>query len=333
VTNRQFRLACRPVGFPTEENFQLAESAVPPIEDGEVLVRVQYLSVDPYMRGRMSDAKSYAEPVALGETMIGGGVGRVIESRAPEVSPGDIITGMLGWQEYAVCRAKHVRKLGPQEPPTAALGPLGMPGLTAYFGLLDLCQPKAGETVLVSGAAGAVGSYVGQIAKIQGCRVAGIAGGPEKVRRLTGELGFDAAYDYKDVASHSAAIKEMCPAGVDCYFDNVGGPITDAALTRMNTFGRIAICGQISQYNNTAVEMGPRPFVQILARQLRVEGFIVSRYFPRAKEARDQMLSWILDGRLRYLETIVEGFENTPRAFFGVLRGENTGKMLVRFGE
>lgn len=331
MTNRRFVLASRPTGFPAEENFRLVSEPVPEPGEGEVIVKLLYLSVDPYMRGRMSDAKSYAQPVAIGETMVGGGVGRVLQSRAAGIAEGDFVSGMFGWQEYAVCPAKQVQKLEADRALlSAALGPLGMPGLTAYFGLLDICRPQAGETVLVSGAAGAVGSYVGQIAKIKGCFAAGIAGGSEKVRLLTEEFGFDAAYDYKSVTDHASAIKQMCPKGVDCYFDNVGGAITDAAVMRMNTFGRISVCGQISQYNNTAVEVGPRLFSQILVRQLRVEGFIVMRYFDRAREGRAEMAQWIREGRLKYRETVIEGFENMPRAFFGVLRGENIGKMLVK---
>lgn len=334
MTNHRVLLASRPVGMPTESDFRIVSGDLETMAAGDVLVQVLYLSVDPYMRGRMSDAKSYADPVPVGGLMVGGTVGRVFRSNSPKFKEGDIVEGYLGWQSLALASAKNLRLVDLAVAPiSTALGILGMPGLTAYFGLLDLCKPKASETVVVSGAAGAVGSYVGQIAKILGCKVVGIAGSDDKVRLLTDEFGFDAAYNYKTVTNHYAKLKSLCPDGIDCYFDNVGGTITDAVLGWMNTFARIAICGQISQYNNTQMELAPRPFTQILVKQARVEGFIVTRYFERFEEGRSQMAQWLKEGKLKYRETIVEGIENAPKAFISMLQGGNTGKMLVKVSD
>lgn len=263
--------------------------------------------------------------------MEAGAVGQVVESKAAELKPGDVVLGHWGWQEYAAVKAASVRKLDPVlAPVSTALGVLGMPGMTAYFGFLDICTPQPGETVLVSGAAGAVGSLVGQIAKIKGCRAVGIAGTDQKVDWLMKELSFDAAFNYKTTSDYGAKLKELCPNGIDCYFDNVGGKITDAVFPRMNVYGRISVCGQISQYNLEAPELGPRPLAQILVKQLRVEGFIVTRFQKRFSEGIAQMAQWMKQGKLRYREQIVEGFEHTPKAFIGMLQGENTGKMLVK---
>jgi hypothetical protein len=316
---------------PKESDFKLEEAPLPTPQTGEVLVRTVYLSVDPYMRGRITGVRTYADPVNIGDIMVGAAVGQVIESHDPSLQPGDFVAGYWGWQDHVALAAGWVRKLDPQlAPVSTALGVLGMPGMTAYFGFLDICQPKAGETVVVSGAAGAVGSLVGQIAKIQGSRAVGIAGRDDKIRYVVQDLGFDAAFNYKTTSDYGAKLKELCPNGIDCYFDNVGGTISDAVFTLLNTFGRVSVCGQISQYNLPKPEPGPRLLGQILVRQLKVEGFIVTRFQERWPEGVAQMAQWIREGRIRYHEDIVEGFENTPRAFIDMLDGKNTGKMLVK---
>jgi len=299
--------------------------------EGQVLVKSKYWSVDPYMRGRITGVRTYADPVNIGDVMQGAAVGQVVESKAAGLAPGDFVMGGWGWQEYATADAKSLRKLDPNlAPVSTALGVLGMPGMTAYFGFLDICKPQPGETVLVSGAAGAVGSLVGQIAKIQGCRVIGIAGTDDKVQWMTRDLGFDAAFNYKSVSDYSEKLKELCPNGIDCYFDNVGGAITDAVFPRMNTYGRVSICGQISQYNLEKPEPGPRLLTHILVKQLKVEGFIVFRFQNRYAEGIQQMAHWLREGRIKYREEVVEGFENMVKAFIGMLRGDNTGKMVVK---
>jgi leukotriene B4 12-hydroxydehydrogenase/15-oxo-prostaglandin 13-reductase len=329
-TNRQIVLAAKPVGLPKESDFRIAEVPMPDLKDGEILIKTAYLSVDPYMRGRITGVKSYAEPVLPGDLMVGGAVGRVVSSRNAGYSEGDWVTGYWGWQEYVVSDGKGFYKLDPKVAPvTAALGILGMPGMTAYFGFLDICKPKAGETVVVSGAAGAVGSAVGQIAKIHECRVVGIAGTDDKIKHLIEDLGFDAAFNYKTAGKYATILKELCPNGIDCYFDNVGGEITDAVFPQMNTFGRVSVCGQISLYNLEKPEPGPRVLPQILVRQLHVEGFIVSRFAGRFAEGYKQMAQWLKEGKLKYREEFMSGFENTPKAFIAMLEGRNTGKMLV----
>jgi NADPH-dependent curcumin reductase CurA len=329
--NRQILLAARPAGLPKQSDFKLVESAVPQPGAGEILVRVLYVSVDPYMRGRMNDAKSYAPPVQIGEVMGGGSVGKVINSQNSQFEAGDFVEGMFGWQEYAISKGKGVRKLDPQLAPlSTALGVLGIPGLTAYFGLLDIGKPREGETVVVSGAAGAVGSLVGQIAKFKGCRVVGIAGNDQKVAWLRNELGFDAAFNYKSTEDYVANLRELCPNGVDVYFDNVGGAITDAVFRLINTGARIVVCGQIAQYNAQKPEAGPRLLGHLIAKQARAEGFLVFQFAPRYAEGLKQMTEWLKAGRLKHREQFVEGIENAPRAFIGMLQGENTGKQLVR---
>lgn len=329
--NRQFTLRARPAGMPKESDFQLVESPMPSPSDGQVLLRTLYLSVDPYMRGRISGIRSYADPVEIGQVMVGGTVGKVVASKNPEFQAGDIVEGYWGWQEFAVSDGQGLRKLDPSlAPVSTALGVLGMPGMTAYFGFLEICKPRPGETVVVSGAAGAVGSLVGQIAKIKGCRAVGVAGSDQKVAWLVNELGFDAAFNYRTTGDYVARLKELCPNGIDCYFDNVGGTITDAVFPVLNTRARIAVCGQISQYNLEKPEMGPRPLVHLLVKQARAEGFLVFQFADRIKEGVAQMVPWLKEGKLKYREEIIEGFENTPRAFLGLLQGENTGKMLVR---
>lgn len=334
MLNRQITLAARPVGFPKESDFNLIETPAPSPNDGEVLIKILYLSVDPYMRGRMNDAKSYAKPVELGEVMVGGTVGKVIESRHLGYQAGDYVEGRLGWQEYAISDGADLRKIDPSLAPlSTALGVLGMPGMTAYFGLLAICDPQPGETVVVSGAAGAVGSLVGQIAKIKGCRVVGIAGTDDKVNWLVNELGFDAAFNYKTTDNYVATLRALCPNGVDVYFDNVGGAITDAVLLALNSRARISICGQISQYNLEKPEPGPRFFGQLLVKQAKAEGFLVFQFAHRYEEGMRQMAEWIQQGKIKYHEEFAEGLENTPRAFIEMLRGKNTGKQLVKIAE
>ena len=328
---RQFQLAARPVGLPKESDFQLVDAPLPTPKPGQVLLKTAYLSVDPYMRGRITGIRTYADPVNIGDVMVGGTVGQVVESQDASLRAGDFVVGYWGWQDHAVADAKGLQKLNPQlAPVSTALGVLGMPGMTAYFGFLEICHPKAGETVVVSGAAGAVGSLVGQIAKIRGCRAIGLAGADDKIRYLTKELGFDGAFNYKTTDDYTAKLKELCPNGIDCYFDNVGGAITDSVFQLMNVFGRLSICGQISQYNLQDPEPGPRLLSLILVRQLKVEGFIISRFQERWSEGIRQMAQWIQEGKIKYHEDVVEGFENTPRAFIDMLQGKNTGKMLVK---
>jgi NADPH:quinone reductase len=331
LVNRQFTLAARPVGMPKESDFQRVESPLPSLSDGQVLLRTLFLSVDPYMRSRISGIRTYAEPVNIGQLMVGGTVGQVVQSKNPKFQVGEIFEGYGGWQEYAVSNGDKLRKLDPNlAPVSTALGVLGMPGMTAYFGLLDICKPQPGEMVVVSGAAGAVGSLVGQIAKIVGCRAVGIAGTDEKVAWLVNELGFDAALNYKTTENYVAALKELCPHGVDCYFDNVGGSITDAVFSVLNPRARISVCGQISQYNALKPEPGLRILIYLLTKQARAEGFLVHQFADRYAEAIAGMARWINQGKLKYREQIVEGFENTPKAFIGLLAGDNTGKMLVK---
>lgn len=335
-TNRQIIMVSHPVGFPKESDFKLIETPIPEPGEGQFLVRHEFMSLDPYMRGRMNPPSklAYAAGVRPGEVMQGGSVGRVIASRNPDFSEGDYVATYGGWQEYCLADGKgyHEYRIDPGIAPIEAyLGILGMPGMTAYFGLLELCRPKEGETVFVSGAAGAVGSYVGQIAKLKGCRVVGSAGADDKVELMTREFGYDAGFNYKTVNDYNAELQRLCPNGIDCYFDNVGGAITDAVFFNMNLFARIAICGQISQYNLEKPEMGPRILSLVLVRQARVEGFIVTRFLPRYPEAFAEMAKWLGEGKLVYRTTVAEGIENAPRAFLGMLRGENIGKQLVRF--
>jgi len=330
--SREIRLAARPVGWPKESDFTLAERAEREPGDGEVLVRNVYMSVDPYMRGRMNDVKSYTPPFALGEALQGGAVGRVERSRHPGFQPGDYVSSNLGWRESFTAAGPTLSRVDVEAAPLSAyLGVIGMPGLTAYVGLLDIGQPMPGETVFVSGAAGAVGSVAGQIAKIKGCRVAGSAGSREKVDFLRTELGFDTAFNYKEVELEQA-LGEACPNGIDVYFDNVGGDHLQAALNHMNVFGRIPACGMISQYNNERPVAGPNNLTAIVRQQLTIKGFIVSSFVDRMPAFIADMGSWLRDGKIHRRETIVEGIENAPRAFIGLLKGENTGKMLVKLG-
>ncbi|SFS41169.1 NADP-dependent oxidoreductase [Marininema halotolerans] len=331
--NRQIYFVQRPNGMPDENTFDLRTSEIPEPGAGEVLVRTVYLSVDPYMRGRMSDRKSYVAPFALNEVLSGGVVGQVEVSKDDRFQAGDLVTGLLGWQDYSVAKADELNKVDPNlAPPSAYLGALGMPGLTAYFGLLDIGQPKAGETVVVSGAAGAVGTIVGQIAKIKGARVVGIAGSAEKNRYLKEELGFDAVINYK-TEDVQKALEKACPNGVDVYFDNVGGPISDAVATLLNKFARIPLCGQISMYNLKEPEQGPRIQTSLLINSALMKGFIVSDYQSRSAEGTKQLGEWVSQGKIVYQENIVEGLENTPEAFLGLFSGENLGKQLVKVSD
>ena len=331
VKNRQIVLAARPEGLPKPSDFRLVETPVPELAEGQFLLKTNYLSVDPYMRGRISEAKSYAEPVAIGEVMVGGTVGTVVKSQHPGYRPGEVVVGYWGWQEYAVSDGQGIVRFDTSlAPMSTALGVLGMPGMTAYFGLLEIGKPKAGDTVFVSGAAGAVGSLVGQIAKIKGCRVVGSAGSQQKVDYLTGELGFDAAFNYKDVKDYAAKLQEVCPQGIDVYFDNAGGPLTDAVFTQINVGARIVVCGQIDSYNATRPPRGPRLLWHLIVKQARAEGFLVFQFANRFREGQQQVAQWIKDGRVKYQETIVNGLEYAPTAFIGLFHGENVGKQLVR---
>ncbi|WP_332898566.1 NADP-dependent oxidoreductase [Haladaptatus sp. CMSO5] len=333
-SNRQFRLAQRPTGTPTREDFDLVEADIPDPGHEEVLVKTCYLSVDPYMRGRMRDADSYAEPWDVGDVMSAGIVGEVVESNNPRFETGDIVAGNLDWAEYATAKGHELTAVDPDYAPiSTALGVLGMPGRTAYFGLLEVAEPTPGDTVVVSGAAGAVGSVVGQLAQLAGCRVVGTAGSDEKVAWLTEELGFDAAINYKTTESMPTALADACPDGVDVYFDNVGGPITDAVMQQLNVGARVAVCGQISQYNATEPPQGPRKFGQLIVSRARVEGFLVSDFASEFETATERLASWVASGDLVYRESIVEGFENAPAAFLGLFEGDNIGKQLVKVAE
>ena len=332
--NRQITLADRPVGMPKVSDFHQVESAMPHAGRGEVLVQTLYLSVDPYVRGRLTGVTTYARGLDLGEVIVGGVVGRVLETNDPRCNAGDIVEGMLGWQEYAAAPAKSLRKVDPAAGPiSSSLYVLGMPGLTAYFGLLEICKPQPGETVVVSGAAGAVGSLVGQIARIKRCRAIGIAGTEEKVRFLVDELGFDAAFNYRETTDYDSKLKELCPNGVDVYFDNVGGPITDAVMRRIGSHARVAVCGQISQYNAVEPEMGPRWLSQLVIRQAKVEGFLVTQFADRFEAGLHQLSTWLKEKRLHYREDVVEGLEKAPQAFIRMLEGKNIGKQLVKVAE
>ncbi len=332
ATNRVVTLAARPTGFPSESDFALVEAPAPEAGPGEVLVRVLWTSVDPYQRGRMSEARSYAKPVQVGEVMTAQSLGEVVESGDSRFSEGDLVVGQLGWQEYAVARGGTLRRV-PEvlDPPTLALHVVGATGLTAYFGLLDVGQPRPGDTVVVSGAAGAVGQVVGQIAKLAGCRAVGIAGGPDKRADLLDLYGYDVAIDYKN-EDLRAALKAACPGGVDVYFDNCGGEISAAVHSRLNVGARIAICGQISQYNAERPEPTFQPGLLIVFRA-RMQGFLVSDYAPRFDEAAVRLATWVAEGKIRWREHVTEGLENTPRAFIGMLNGENRGKALVKVAD
>ena len=332
--SRRIVLASRPVGEPKDADFRLETAPVPEPGPGQVLVRTLWLSLDPYMRGRMSDAKSYAKPVGIGEVMTGGTVGEVVRSNHDKFAPGDVVLGMGGWQDHAVLDGKELRRLDPAAAPVqTALGVLGMPGMTAYTGLLTIGQPKAGETVAVAAATGPVGSLVGQIAKLKGCRAVGIAGGPEKCRALIEEFGFDAAIDHHS-PDFGARLKEACPKGIDVYFENVGGAVWDAVFPLLNDFSRIPVCGLVAQYNMTELPAGPdrTPVLMraILSKRLLLRGFIVSDFASQHGEFQREVGAWLRDGKIKYREDVVEGLENAPQAFIGLLQGKNFGKLLIK---
>ena len=334
-TNRRVKLKSRPVGIPGPEHFELVEEPVDALRDGQVLVRNRFLSVDPAMRGWVNAAANYSQPVGIGEVMRSFAVGEVVESREPRYAPGDVVMGMLGWQDYAVAEPRSIiRKVVERDlPMSAALGVLGLNGVTAYFALLDVGQPKAGETVVVSTAAGAVGSCVGQIAKIKGCRAVGIAGGPEKVALCLDEFGYDAAIDYKGADSLDAALAAAAPKGVDVYFDNTAGAISDAVLKQLGTGARVVICGTASISNWDPVPLGPRVERHLLVKRARMQGFLAFDYMDRFDEAVRQLADWVREGRIRYREDILDGLEQAPGAIAGLYRGENLGKRLIRLAD
>jgi len=314
-------------------DFELITSDVREPADGEAVVRVQYLSLDPAMRGWMNDARSYMPPVGLGEVMRAGGIGQVIASNDPALAVGATVTGLLGVQDYAVLPARHLAQVDPALAPLPRfLGALGAPGMTAYFGFLEVCQPKTGDTVVISGAAGAVGALVGQIAKRLGCHVIGIAGGPDKCRYLTDELGFDAAIDYK-AGEVFKTLRQLAPKGVDVFFDNVGGDLLDIVLAQLAKRARIAICGAISQYNNTTPIQGPKNYLSLLVNRARMEGFVVFDYVPRYPEGVHAMVGWLADGSIKAREDVVPGLETFPATLLKLFRGENFGKLVLKVAD
>lgn len=330
MTTKQIILASRPKGLPTEENFKTEDIDLPAVNNGEVLLEGMYYSVDPYMRGRMNDAKSYVPPFETGQPISGGVVAKVKESKSNDYKIDDIVTGNLPWRKQIIVSEKEIQKIDVMMAPASYfLGILGMTGLTAYFGLMHIGKPKAGETVVVSGAAGAVGSVVGQIAKIQGCYVVGIAGSDEKIKSLKEEFGFEDAINYKTTADMKEAIAKACPNGVDVYFDNVGGEISDAVISNINFHARIPLCGQISLYNSTEVPMGPRLQPMLLTRSVLMQGFIVSNFKNDFPEGMKHLAQWLKEGKLHYSETIIQGFNQLPQAFLGLFKGANMGKMIV----
>ena len=331
--NKQVLLAARPKGAPRASDFRIAVTELRDPEDGEILVKNLFLSLDPYMRGRMNEGKSYAARVELDHVMVGGAVGEVAASRHPKWKVGDVVVGALGWQEYALSRGEGLMKVDAQAhqgkvPLSAYLGPVGMPGVTAWYGLLDIGKPKPGETVVVAAASGAVGSVVGQLAKIHGCRAIGIAGGKDKCDYVVNELGFDVCLDHRD-PSLKERFREATASGVDVYFENVGGPILDMVLPRLNAFARIPLCGLVSQYNATE-PYGVKSFASLLANRVTLQGFIVSEHMDRWPAALADLAAHVAEGRIKYRETIAEGLDSAPAAFIGMLEGKNFGKQLVK---
>ncbi|MDH5355531.1 MAG: NADP-dependent oxidoreductase [Gammaproteobacteria bacterium] len=329
TTNIQIVLANHPEGWAQESDFKLIESDMPAAASGDLLIENHWLSVDPYMRGRMSTAKSYAPGVEIGEVMVGGTVGRVIESQNPNFNVGDFVVGRTGWQLYALSTGEELTKISSDTVPYSTyLGVCGMPGATASIGLLEHCTPKAGETVLVSAASGAVGSVVGQLAKLQECRVVGIAGGSRKCNYAVEELGYDACVDYK-AGNLADALRKSCPEGVDCYFENVGGEVMDAALSVLNPFSRVALCGLISEYNSTD-PYGIKMMKSVLVNRVNIRGFIVTDHLDLYRKAIDQLVPWVAEGKIKYHETVTEGLENAPAAFISMMKGKNLGKQVVK---
>lgn len=338
LRQRRWVLASRPHGEPVADNFRLEETNVPEPAEGEVLLRTIYLSLDPYMRGRMSDAPSYSPPVELGAVMVGGTVSRVEESRHPNFKTGEWVLGYSGWQSYDVSNGDGLVKLGDApEHPSWSLGILGMPGFTAYMGLLDIGQPKAGETLVVAAATGPVGATVGQIGKLKGCRVVGIAGGPEKCRHAVEVLGFDLCIDHR-AADFAEQLASACPSGIDVYYENVGGKVFDAVLPLLNTSARVPVCGLVSGYNATDLPDGPDrlPLLMgtLLKKRIRMQGFIIAQdYGHRIGEFQEEMGRWVQEGKIKYREQIIDGLENAPAALIGLLKGENFGKVVIRLSD
>ncbi len=327
----QFVLASRPKGMPSKDQFRTETYIVPALREDEVLVEALYFSVDPYMRGRMNDAKSYAPPFKIDEPITGGGIGKIIETKSTSFQKGDVVQGTFPWATQFVHNANSIQKIDTNLAPAPYyLGILGMPGLTAYFGLLHIGKPKEGETVVISGAAGAVGIVVGQIAKLKGCHVVGIAGTDEKIKMLKEEFHFDEVINYKTTSDMKKAIKESCPDGVDIYFDNVGGTISDAVIANINFHARIVLCGQIALYNSTDVPTGPRLQPMLLTRSALMQGFIIGNFKDHFREGIEQLSQWVKEGKLKYQETIIEGFDKLPEAFLGLFSGKNKGKMVVK---
>jgi len=330
MTTQQIILTSRPKGLPTPDNFQTENYELPETEAGEVLLKAVYFSVDPYMRGRMNDAKSYVPPFETGKPLAGSVVAKVLESKSNNFKTDDMVIGMLPWRKEMIAAEKDLKVIDTTTAPASYyLGILGMTGLTAYFGLMQIGKPKAGETVVVSGAAGAVGVVVGQIAKTLGCHVVGIAGTDEKIKLLKDQFNFDEAINYKTTPDINKAIAAACPKGVDIYFDNVGGVISDAVISNINFHARIPLCGQISLYNSTEIPMGPRIQPMLLTRSVLMQGFIVSNYKDQFPEGIRQLAQWVKEGKLKFSETIEKGFEKLPSALLGLFKGENTGKMIV----
>jgi NADPH-dependent curcumin reductase CurA len=330
MNTQQIVLSSRPAGLPTLNNFRFESIALPDLQDGEVLLEGLYYSVDPYMRGRMNDAKSYVPPFEIGQPISGSAIEKVLMSKSIDFKPGDIVSGGLPWRIKTVAPAKGLVKIDASVAPLMYnLDVLGMTGLTAYFGLVEIGKPKAGETVVVSGAAGAVGLVVGQIAKIYGCRVVGIAGSDEKIELLKDKFGFDDAINYKTVTDLKKAISKSCPKGVDIYFDNVGGEISDAVISNINFHARIPLCGQISLYNSTETPVGPRLQPMLLTRSVLMQGFIVSNFQSHFPEAVSHLARWLQEGKMKFEQTIVHGFDQLPTALLGLFKGTNIGKMVV----
>jgi len=333
TVNKKWVLKKRPEGYPSIDDFDIVNSPIPDPKHGEVLIKTLYLSLDPYMRGRLRDAKSYASPVGLGEVITGEVVGRVIRSNYQSLEVGDIVTAHIGWQQWGSIPGQMVRKVDSQKPPiSTSLGILGMPGLTAYFGLLEIGKPIVGETLVVSAASGAVGAIVGQLGKMMGCRVIGTAGTNQKVNYIVDELGFDGAINYK-TQNVESEIHKLCPNGIDIYFDNVGGEVTDIVMNNLAMYARIIICGQISQYNSIGQEQGPRNLWALIRTRSKIQGMLVTDWERKHEQARTRLSEWVLSEKLKYKEYIVEGFEKSPQAFIGLMNGENFGKLLIHVSE
>ena len=334
VTTKRYHLAQRPEGVPNDDTFDLRTVDLGDPDAGEALVKIRYLSVDPYMRGRMAAGESYADPWEVGDPLRGAAVGEVVDESGTEFDAGDTVVGDMTWAEYHLADADGLRRIETGAlPASTALGVVGMPGRTAYFGTREVLEPRAGDTVVVSAAAGAVGSVVGQLAKLQGARVVGFAGSDEKCEIVEEEFGFDACINYEATDDYAAALAEAAPAGVDGYFDNVGGPITDAVFSQLNVDARVAVCGQIALYNAEETPTGPRKLGKLIETRARVQGLLVSDYAPRFEQASADLAEWVAAGEIAYRETVTEGIENAPDAFLGLFEGENVGKQVVQVGD